>query len=256
MARGTEEEADGQAGGPSSVMDMHRYSKHKKRVRRRLRIKDFDTTYFPLSQQQCNVYLESEYKASDVILDADLDQSAVNGSLRVSGFDVTDVSWGSSAHVYNSTQSDPAVSEKPVTSKFVTSFIVRRNGLGLYFKCFLAMYGTSPWVLIMIYICGSHHVDTVGMIPGALFGTVSNIMVGAALVPDALDMGLLEYVNIWGIMTIMAAALAIIQINNIRSEHGRKDEPFARMFGRALFWVILALTVVGNVVLPLGAFLA
>lgn len=218
--------------------------------------KNFDTARFPLSSQQCNIYLESEYKAQDVILDPDLEDSAVNSSISVSGFTVRDVSWAQNAHVYNSTQGDPAVTEAPVTSEFVTSFMVTRDGYGLYFKCFLAMYGTSAWVLIMIYICGNHRVDAVGMIPGALFGTVSNIMVGAALVPDALSLGLLEYVNVWGIMTIIAAALAIIQIENIRSEHGRKDEPFARFFGRVMFVVVMVLAILGNIVLPLGAVFA
>jgi hypothetical protein len=93
------------------------------------------------------------------------------------------------------------------------------------------------------------------MIPGALFGTVSNIMVGAALLPDALDLGLLEFVNIWGILTIVMVAVYIIQINNIRSEYGRRDEAFSKFFGRAMFYIALVFALSGNIALPLVAFL-
>jgi hypothetical protein len=144
----------------------------------------------------------------------------------------------------------PPVTSAPVTSEFVTALTFRRNGLGLYFKCFIAMYGTTLWVLIMLYICGHHRVDPLGMIPGALFGTVSNIMVGAALLPDALDMGLLEFVNVWGILTILATAVVIIQVNNIRSQYGRKDEPFAGFIGRVMFYIIAVIAIAGNILLP------
>jgi hypothetical protein len=198
-----------------------------------------------------NVYIESEYPAEQVIFDGDVDNSAMNSSMSIAGFKVSSVEWGEAAHQYVSNFSQPGLDEDPVESEYVTSIIVKRDGIGLYLKCFLAMYGTSLWVLIMIYICANHHVDTVGMIPGALFGTVSNIMVGAALVPDALSMGLLEYANIWGIMTILMGAMAIIQTNQIRSEHGRADERFARFFGHAMFWTVTILAVGGNILLPL-----
>jgi hypothetical protein len=80
-------------------------------------------------------------------------------------------------------------------------------------------------------------------------------MIGAALLPDALSLGLLEFVNMWGVATVLMATLAVIQINNIRSDYGQADEAFAEFFGRGLFYVIAALTVVGNVALPLCALL-
>jgi len=42
-------------------------------------------------------------------------------------------------------------------------------------------------------------------------------MVGANLLPDALTAGLVEYVNIWGIVNILAFSMFIISSNSIRS---------------------------------------
>ena len=213
----------------------------------------FNTSLFPLDNQQIRIYIESTHTADNILFVPDVEHSTFNKDLQIAGYTVTKSEWGLAAHQYENTQSDPELSQASVTSEYVTAIDFQRSGFGLYFKCFIAMYGTSLWVLIMLYICGHHRVDPLGMIPGALFGTVSNIMVGAALLPDALDLGLLEFVNIWGIVTILATAVAVIQINNIRSEYGRKDEPFAGFFGRVMFYIIAILAVVGNLLLPLVA---
>lgn len=91
------------------------------------------------------------------------------------------------------------------------------------------------------------------MIPAALFGTVSNIMVGANLLPDALEVGLLEYVNIWGIFTILAVTISVINVNRIRSKF--EDRDFAKFFGRVMFYSIITLTLLGHVLMPLSAYM-
>lgn len=212
--------------------------------------KDFDTRRFPLDSHQLCIYVKSDYPASQVIFEPDLDNSQVNGGLSTSGYDIGGEAWGASAYVRESNDGAPGIEEHQAMSEFVTTVTITSKGFGTFFKCFVAMYATSLWVLIMLYICGHHRVDPLGMIPGALFGTVSNIMVGAALLPDALDMGLLEFVNIWGILTILATAVVIIQVNNIRSQYGRKDEPFAGFIGRVMFYIIAVIAIAGNILLP------
>ena len=217
----------------------------------------YSTERFPLESHQLNTIVESEYPAVKVILVTDpQDPTQFNTKLPIAGYRVTGGVWGVSSYIEKSTHDDPSLVEAPVTSEYVTAINIERDGFGLFFKCFIAMYGTTIWVLIMLYICGHHRVDPLGMIPGALFGTVSNIMVGAALLPDALSLGLLEYTNIWGVLTIVICAVVIIQINNIRSEHGRKDENYARLFGRAMFWLVTPIVVIGNFLLPIVAYLA
>ena len=216
--------------------------------------KVFYTSRFPLESAQLRLFVESGYTADRVIFEPDLDHSSINEGAYIAGYSIDDMDWGLTAHEYDNNESNPVIERAPVDSEYVTAITLRRTGFGLFFKCFIAMYGTTLWVLIMLYICGHHRVDPLGMIPGALFGTVSNIMVGAALLPDALDLGLLEYTNIWGVMTILACAIAIIQINNIRSEHGRQNEAFAQFFGRAMCYLITPIVIIGNLLLPLITF--
>ena len=108
-------------------------------------------------------------------------------------------------------------------------------------------------MLITLFICTYHRVDPLSMIPAALFGTVTNIMVGANLLPDALQLGLLEFVNIFGIVTILAVAMTIININRIRNKY--EDRDFASFYGRVMFYTILVLVVAGNIILPMSAYM-
>ena len=73
------------------------------------------------------------------------------------------------------------------------------------------------------------------------------------MLPDVLQMGLLEFVNLWGVMTILSVAVVIININRIRNKY--EDKEFASFYGRIMFYTILILVVAGHIALPLSALL-
>ncbi|REC26814.1 hypothetical protein CF160_14850 [Enterococcus pseudoavium] len=83
-------------------------------------------------------------------------------------------------------------------------------------------------------------------------GPLVNIIVGANLIPDALHTGLLEFVNIFGILVILFASFAIITI--IDSELIIKTIVLLRFSGNIFFWMLLFFTVLGNILLPLSAY--
>ena len=215
--------------------------------------KDFWTVRFPLESHQLRFYIEPNYSADTVRLVSDSENSAVNPNLSTPGFYM--VRSGNAIHTvkYNTSYGEPDA-KNDVTSEFMTQMEINRTGLGLYAKCFIALFGTSLWVFITMFLCTYHRVDPLGMIPAALFGTVSNIMVGANLLPDSLNVGLLEYVNVWGIMTIIAGALTIININRIRSKHN--DNQFAALFGRLISFTLMFIVVLGHILMPLSAYLS
>ncbi|MEG0270696.1 MAG: hypothetical protein RR821_10655 [Clostridia bacterium] len=215
--------------------------------------KDFYTNRFPLDSHQLNLYLESEYPIEHVRLRADTDNSSINGSMGINGYNITNHYVSEYVYRYDSTHGDPALDAPIMTSEVVTSLEMTRNGFGMYMKCFIALFGTSLWVFITLFICTNHHVDPLEMIPEALFGSVGNIMIGASLLPDALSLGLLEYVNIWGIMTVIAGALYIISVNRIRNKY--QDQNYAYFFGRTMFVLLLLFVVAGHILMPVCAYL-
>lgn len=214
--------------------------------------KNYWARRFPLESHQLRMYLESQYPVDRVMLDADKENSGLNPNLSIVGYDVKRSEVGSMAMSYDNSHNDPDYPDDGITtSEFVTALEIVRDGWGLYLKCFIALAGTTTWVLITLFLSTYHRVDPLSMIPAALFGTVSNIMVGANLLPDALQTGLLEYVNIWGIFTILAVAIAIININRIRNKY--EDRAFAGLYGKIMFYTILVLILAGHILLPLSA---
>lgn len=215
--------------------------------------KNFKTIRFPLESHQMRLYVESTYPIQQVVYVPDQEASGINPNLTISGFEFSRHDIGGVTFLYDSTHGDPEIQEYMMTSEIVTMFEINRSNYGLYFKCFIALAGTILWALIAMFLSSQHHVDPLGMLPGALFGAVANIMVGANLLPDALDTGLLEFVNIWGVFTILAVSIVIINVNRIRNKYG--DNDYAHFYGTVMFYTILAFTVVGNIILPISAYI-
>lgn len=213
--------------------------------------KNYWAIRFPLESYQLRLYLESLYSVDRVNLEVDKENSSINPYLTVTGYELMNHDVSLYTMKYENQEGDPEASN-PYSQELVTHVEINRVSIGLYIKCFIALFGTLTWVFITLYICTNHRVDPLGMIPGALFGTVTNIMVGANLLPDALTLGLLEYVNLGGIMIILAVAVSVITMNRVRNKFEAID--FAWLFGRVMFYTLLVLTFAGAIAYPLCAY--
>ncbi|MGI6109123.1 MAG: hypothetical protein ACOYB8_04670 [Eubacteriaceae bacterium] len=217
--------------------------------------KNFDSQRFPLESHILRIFVESEYTADLTKLTADTEDSSVNPSISINGFNLVKHAVGTYAYRYNSNHGDPVLEGKgadgALGAEMVTSLLINRSGWGLFLKCFVALYGTLVFVIIILYINTYHRIDPLGMIPSALFGAVANIMVGANLLPDVLDMGLLEFVNFYGVFCILAVMLSVISVNRIRSHF--EDRYYAMVYGNVMYYTITAVIVIGNILLPLCA---
>lgn len=239
------------------VKEVHEGGRHYQLVRMDALVsKNFDTKRFPLESHQLRFYIESAYPVQDVVYVADHEGSGINRNITLTGYEFRRHDIAAVNYRYDENHGDPSITGDVYTSELVTAFEINRSSLGLYFKCFIALAGTLTWVLITLFICTYHRIDPLGMVPAALFGTVSNIMIGANLLPDALELGLLEYVNLWGVMCVLGGALAIININWVR-KHAEDDEDkvFTQMFGRALFFTVFVFAFGGQVLLPICAYM-
>lgn len=214
--------------------------------------KNFWTKRFPLESHQLRMYVESNYPVEKVTFVGDTTHSSTNPNLSITGYDLTRSSNSVTGYTQKTT-GDPEIKNDITCSEYMSAIEINRTGPGLYVKCFIALLGTLTWIMITLFLCSYHHIDPLGMIPAALFGTVSNIMVGANLLPDALDLGLLEYVNIFGIMCILSGAIIVINVNRIRNAH--EDKAFAGYFGRRLFYLMVFFILLGNILFPLVSYI-
>lgn len=213
---------------------------------------NYHTKAFPLETHQLYTFIEPDFPASEVILVEDTN-SSMNGAASIAGYDIKNYDTSIFNTELDTSFSEPGIHNNIFKSEFLTAIEVKRADLGLYLECFIALLGTTLWALITLYLCTFHKVDPLGMIPAALFGTVTNVMVGANQLSESLDLGLLIFVNALGILTIISSALTIININRIRTHN--KDNQFAKLFGQTMFALIVYFVILGHIVLPLAAYL-
>ncbi len=216
--------------------------------------KEFSTKRFPLGSYQLRIYLKPIENIEHIVFVPDKNGSGVNSKLNAAGFELN--KYDNALFILRCDADSYGAYYKSggteAYSEFLTVMELNRSSVGLYLKCIIALIGTGIWALITLFLCAHHRVDSLGMMPAILIGTVTNLMIGANLVPDALHMGLLEFINIWGIYTVLIATVLIIAINRIRSKD--KDEKFAELFGKVMFYAVMLTTIAGHVILPLSAY--
>jgi len=217
--------------------------------------RNFSTKHFPLDAHNMSFYIESAESVDEVIFLSDTSNSGVNPHLSISGYDIGDYLVSSTLYEYPNTLNNPRLETPMQHSMMATHLRTYRSDFGLYFRCFIALLGALTWVMIAVYICAHHRVNPLSTLAAALFGAVGNIMVGAALLPDVLELGLVEFINLFGTLIVIGGTLIIIQINNIRDNRKGLDKDsanvYAKTFGRIMFFLLLAIALIGNIAIPL-----
>ena len=152
-----------------------------------------------------------------MVLIPDEKNSGISDNIKIAGFDVSKHAVNTFVKRYEKTNLDPDYDngKAHTTSEILTAIELNRDSWGLYLKCIIALLGTNIWVLIPLFIATNHKVNTLALIPPIFFGTVTNIMVGANLLPGAMEAGLIEYVNIWGILVVLLVAITVVKIEFI-----------------------------------------
>ena len=222
----------------------------------------FHTKRFPLDSHNLKFDLESLYPIDEVVFVPDTNNSGVNPNLNITGYELTKHAIGYDVFKFPNTQNNPRLTNGLYTSVITTGLQITRSTWGLYLRCFVALLGALTWVMMSVYICANHKVNPLGTLASALFGSIGNIMIGANLLPDVLSLGLVEYVNFFGTMVIIGGALCIIQMNRIREHYEdhlddsiRASRRFAKSFGTVMFYTLLTLCLLGNILIPLTTYI-
>lgn len=216
----------------------------------------FSTKRFPLSSYQMRFYLQPKENMNKIHMRTmDKKYGGTNRQLNVSGFELLRTDMADYYYEVPNPERFEDYSDggtAVVYSEVLTCIELNRSSWGVYFKCTIALIGITIWVFLCLLVCIDQKKDTMTLIPPVMFGMVSNIMVGANLVPDALETGLLEYINIWGIYTVIIITLVIISINKMRNK--KEDERNIRLFGLIISAEIFITTTIGYILIPVSAY--
>lgn len=234
--------------------DYHKDNLHYQKLRIDATIaKHFESACYPLGCQSLSFYIAPfTYTADEVVLVPDEEHSGVNENLSASGYSLLEETVGYNIKHNLNTMGNPGLEEPKEFSYYAAGMMLQRNSWGLFVQCFIALFGAVIWVLITLYICARHRVDPILTLPPALFGAVSNLVVDTNLLPDMVHFGLIEYMNLYGILIILAATLCIIQVNRIRSHS--TEHAYADTFGHIMFYTMTVLSITGMILMPAAAY--
>lgn len=234
--------------------NYHKDNLHYQRLRVDATIaRHFDSACYPLGCQSLSFYIAPfTYTADEVVFVPDKEHSGVNKNLSASGYSLLEEKVGYNIKHELTTMGNPGLSSPKEVSYLAVGMMLQRNSWGLFVQCFIALFGAIVWMLIALYICALHRVDPILTLPPALFGAISNLIVDTNLLPDMIHFGLIEYMNLYGILIILSSTLCIIQVNRIRSHS--EEHTYADTFGHIMFYIITLLSIAGMILMPVIAY--
>lgn len=212
----------------------------------------FCTVRFPLENHQLRFYVESDYPVEKAVFIEGKNSGVLNPDLSVNGYKITRNTSFVTAFAYPDKHDDPTMEGELVHSELVSALELNRSSFGVYWKCTISLIGTTIWMFLILFVNAHHTVDPLGLIPPILVGAISNVIVGTNLLPDALQTGLIEYINLLGMMSLILIAITVINVNRVRNKDG--DGTFAQFLGHLMFTILLTIVAAGFILIPLCAY--
>lgn len=216
--------------------------------------KFFDVARFPRDDHILTISIESPAADRQALLFVpDTDSSAVSSRVRIPGYEVYRQLIVEKPHAYRSTHGNPrlAAGAERVHSQLRMGFWIRREGLGFYFKLFVALFVAVGIALLAFFIKPTDVDPRFGLGLGALAAVIVNTYVTSSLVPDTGVMTLADMLNQIAIVTIF---ISLAQSAISLYLYDRKDrKALSRLFDRVSFLTILPAYVVINLILPWAA---
>lgn len=217
-------------------------------------VQEFDTRRFPLESAILGITYFSTLPRSTMDL-VDDGKSSMGPEITIPGYSCRDhkaIAYDSARQNLYSSEASMKANSNPTMSFFM---LLNRNSLGLYIKTVIALFITFLWSFLLVYVSANlwRIVILLTAFSGSIFGIVSNIMVGANLLPDPLDIGLVVLVNTYAIIIVMASSLTVMMTNHLYEK--TEDAAYTAFFGNTMLKIIIAFTVLGNLVMPLSAYL-
>ncbi|MGZ8847133.1 MAG: hypothetical protein ACXW3C_11785 [Pyrinomonadaceae bacterium] len=216
--------------------------------------KFFDVSRFPRDDHILTVSIESAAaERHGLLFVPDKESSGISSRVRISGYEIYRQAILEKPHAYRSTHGNPrmAAGTEKIQSQIRMGVWIHREGLGFYFKLFVALFVAVGVALLAFFIRPTDVDPRFGLGLGALGAVIVNTYVTSSLVPDTGVMTLADTVNQVGIVVIF---ISLTQSAISLYLYERRDrKALSRLFDRVSFVTILPAYIVINLILPWAA---
>ncbi|MEI8316798.1 MAG: hypothetical protein WCH79_02555 [Planctomycetia bacterium] len=196
--------------------------------------KAFQVVNFPLDRHLILASFEnSDHTRQELLFAADQESSAVSRRVAMSAYRIVGFQALENPHSYQTSRGLPGASpaEHEIFSQPRFAIIIERDGWGLFFKMFQALFVAVAVALLACFIKPTHVDPRFGLGVGALFAAVANTYLVGSYVPETSAFSLADVVNMLGIGTIL------VSLTQSTISLWLYDSLDKRTFSRRLDWV-------------------
>ncbi|MFZ4765535.1 MAG: hypothetical protein ACOYMN_11325 [Roseimicrobium sp.] len=237
------------------LAEDHTAGRHYERYRVVARITHpFSVTSFPYDQQLLSIAVENgSVDRSRMLFVPDLVSTSVSSRATVPGYRT--VGWKAieKPHSYKTTRGDPRLPPgmKSTYSQFRLGITLHRDGWGLYFKMFQALFVAVGIAILAGFIKPTHVDPRFGLGVGGLFAAVANSYLIGGYVPDTGEMVLADVINGLGILAILVTLIESTVSLHLYDSRG--EEELSRRLDHTSLAIMLLGFIGNNVALLVAA---
>ncbi|MEO6039629.1 MAG: hypothetical protein ABIQ93_14545 [Saprospiraceae bacterium] len=222
-----------------------------KKVRATMK-KDWDIRHFPFDEQSLQIELEdSNSDTKRMIYQADTLNTKLDPRLSLINWDITHFHFSTDTKTYNTTYGDPSLSGSSVYPHAQLEIAIKRkNQWLLFWSLFTGLY-VAFFISSLVFWIDVDQVDPrFGLSVGALFAAVGNKYIVDSILPQSATFTLVDKLHI---LTYFFLLLCIfLSVLSLRIWK-RKSPEQSQRFDQRVFWTVVTIYVVINLVLVLKA---
>jgi|GEM_PF-487984 len=215
--------------------------------------KIFDVSRFPVDSDVLKLEFEDNLNSSnDLVYVPDIKGSKVNPAVRLSGYDITNISITESPHYYATNFGNPIRRDNEICSYSRLSFDIEieRPGWGWFFKIFQGLFLAVAISMLVFFIRPDDGDKRVSLAVGAAFAAVANFYISTSMMPETDMMTLADMINGIGIVFVFFSLVQSTISLHIYDQ--MKERELSRLFD----WISAGIFVVSYIGVNLALVLA
>lgn len=179
--------------------------------------KEWNLKNFPFDKQELHIEIEDAiYDSEQLIIVADVKNSKYDKNIKLDEWEIRSFRVTQLEKTYETTYGNPALEGTSEYPGLTASFVLERDGVGLFFKLFIGIY-VAYLISLSVFFMGPENPERFGMIVGALFAGVANKYIVESLMPQTIMLTLPDkihnltfiYIIFHLIITVLAYRLTV-----------------------------------------------
>lgn len=172
--------------------------------------KEWNLKNFPFDKQELHLEIEDAiYDSEQLIYLADVKNSKYDKNIKLDEWHIKTFKVEQIKKTYETTYGNPELNGTSEYPGIKASFILERDGVGLFFKLFVGIF-VAYLISLSVFFMGPENPERFGMIVGALFAGVANKYIVESLMPQTVMLTLPDKIhNLTFIYIIMHLMLTV-----------------------------------------------